>query len=193
MIADIWGGFDPGVIGWVGLSFVALAIFLAAAFAALNGGRQFFGRKPTIDEDFRSQQKTLDKLQQSLAGLAPNEKIHELVSRLGQFATQEQIRALELKLPEYIKREELERCLADLERDFGRQMTEMRSYVHERTHELRSDLQAMQTASDVAREGLHQRVNALVEVTFENRGVLSALTERLEAISGWLRKDPRTP
>lgn len=177
MIADIWSGFDPGVIGWVILSLVALAIFAAALFAALNGGRQFFGRKPTIDEDFRSQQKTLEELRQSLSGLAPNEKITELVSKLGQFATQDQIRKIELALPELIKREELTSCIEKIEREHDQQLKELRAYVHQEVHNLRNDIGGMRLDSTEAREGMHNRMHVFSEVLFEMRGLLIAIRE----------------
>ena len=116
LIADIWDKFPTGFamnIFWFVVCMLSLAVLV---LTALTLWRNYTARKPTIDEDFRSQQKVLEELKRSLAGLAPNEKVTELVNKLSQFATQDQIRKIELALPEMIKREELERCLEKLQR-----------------------------------------------------------------------------
>jgi hypothetical protein len=57
--------------------------------------------------------------------------------------------------------------LAKLELDVQNQLTEMRTFVHK-----------MIESADRGREGIHDRLNALVEVTFEMRGLIRGASER---------------
>lgn len=62
--------------------------------------------------------------------------------------------------------------------DVQNQMKDLRSYVHEEVHKLRDDLQRYWTSSDLARSGIHDRLNAYVEVLYELRGTLNEIREQ---------------
>lgn len=63
-------------------------------------------------------------------------------------------------------------AVAKLEADLQAQMKEMRSYVHEMMHAIRNDISAIAAASDNARDGIHDRLNVIVEVLYRMRGQL---------------------
>ena len=186
-LADIMDRFSPGGIGWAVLGILGSLFAFVLVMSAISGWRNNFSRKPTVDDDFRSHQKVLDDLKTSLSGLAPNEKVNELVKQLGGFATQAQVREIEKQLPELITRIELERCMVKLEVEHDQQIKDLRAYIHEEVHHMRGDMQAAALSSDTYRIGVHSRLNALVEVIFEVRGTLTALSGRIEALSEWER------
>lgn len=50
MIAEILDRFEPSAIGWTVLGVVAFILIVAATFTALNQGRKFFARHPSLSE-----------------------------------------------------------------------------------------------------------------------------------------------
>lgn len=180
-LADPWNVLKPGDL----LTFFAeIGVLVAIAVGVLtiiHLSRVVFGRKPPIADDLRSQKEVLDGLKLSLAGLAPNEKVEELVQRLGAFATQAQLREIELQLPELIKRDELERCLEKIERQQEARLKEFSAYMHDEVHKMRGDIGVVRLEGNEAREGLHRRIESLIKVSFENRGTLNAIQEALRA------------
>lgn len=170
-----WQILDGGdLLKWLAIVAVLLSLFVLA-LQARKLWQENYGRKPGLDDDLRSQKQVLADLKHSLAGLAPNEKVERLIERLGSFATQEQIRAIEIQLPGLINREELERCLGKLERDLDARVKEMSAYVHRAVHDLRGDVNAMRISVESGREGIHDRINLLVEATAGMRGMLEAI------------------
>jgi len=63
-------------------------------------------------------------------------------------------------------------ALLKLETDTAAQLTEMRAYVHQTMHEIRNALTANAASADLAREGIHDRLNVIVEVLYRMRGQL---------------------
>lgn len=179
-LADIWDKFSLTALGWSVLAVIAMLTMTALVLTVLTLWRNYTKRNPPIDDEFRSQQKILDDLRHSLSGLAPNEKVDKLVEKLGNFATREDVIAIEKLLPELIKREELERCLDKIVRDSDAQMKEMRAYVHDEVHKLRNDLQNMDATSQLYRAGVHSRLGSITEVLYEMRGQMRGAAEREE-------------
>ena len=63
-------------------------------------------------------------------------------------------------------------ALLKLETATAAQITEMRAYVHQTMHEIRNTLQAQSNEATAAREGIHDRLNVIVEVLYRMRGQL---------------------
>src|SRR5229473_414134 len=75
---------------------------------------------------------------------------------------------------EFVTKQELK----EHKEDVVNQMKDLRAYVHEQVHQLSNEMQAHWVAADNAREGVHDRINALVKVTYEMRGLIVASGER---------------
>lgn len=170
MIASV---FSNAETEWLvaGLGVLAFLAMLANHVLGVVGkARALYGRKPPFDEDFRTHQKVLDELKLSLAGLAPKEKMDELVKQLGSFATQPQIQRVELEMTEMIKREEFERVMKELENDIQAQIKEQRDYLHRAVDQLHAEIRDQNAATELYRGGMQNRMNVFTEVLFEIRG-----------------------
>lgn len=62
--------------------------------------------------------------------------------------------------------------------DVARQLKEGLSYTHDEVHKLRGEMNTRDLLTEHHREGLHDRINKLVEIAFEMRGKLNTLQPR---------------
>lgn len=159
---------EVGTWFWCGAGFMAFAVLVLTFVEKV---RSVFGRKPTLDDDFQ-------KLRDQLKGLAPSEKVDKLLELYAGAATKTELAAVTSLVADYVRKAEFDREIETLKTDLHNQITEMRAYVHEGIHGLRDDVQAMRSSSELQREGLHDRINTLVEVTYELRGLVNAIADR---------------
>ena len=165
-------GSEIGSLGvWIllGLMAAAFALMLAnQGMLALKNWREMTGRKPPLDDDVASQAVALANLKEELKDMAPAEKVNALIEKLADFVeradfndVRQEVRAIELLLPTFITRKELDLRIDRFE-----------EYQHKSTHALRDEIQANRVQSEARHEGLHNRINVLSEVLFELRGIM---------------------
>jgi hypothetical protein len=156
---------------WVLMAIMAIAFVIWAVnqgMEMLKGWRELTGRKPPLDDTVAKQAEALANLKEELKDMAPAEKVDALIEKLACCVKQqdfkdarEEIRAIELLLPSFITRIELDARIDRFE-----------TYQHESTHKLREEIQANRMVSEAQREGLHNRMNVLTEVLYELRGIM---------------------
>lgn len=74
-------------------------------------------------------------------------------------------------------------ALHKLEADVQAQLKEFRSYLHEQQHEVRDQLHALRTSADAGREGLHGRINSLIELTAHMRGQMDTVLDHSRKVA----------
>jgi hypothetical protein len=163
--------------GATGLGIWILMAIMAVAFVIwgvnqgmemLRGWREMTGRKPPLDDTVAKQAAALENLKEELKDMAPAEKVDALIEKLAHFVersdfndAREEIRAIELLLPTFITRKELDLRIDRFE-----------EYQHKATHALREEIQGNRAVAEAQREGLHNRMNVLTEVLYELRGIM---------------------
>lgn len=162
---------------------VGLMMLYTQVLTAIEKHRAVNGRKPSVDDDLR-------KLAEQLAGLAPSEKVDALVAQLAGAATKSEIAALQLAIAEFVKRSAMDQEIGELRDDVHNQIKEMRSYLHEGVHGLRTDLQGLSMAGEEREKRLSDKLDKHWHELNRERSVSTrGLHERIEAITTKQREE----
>ena len=163
VLADAWQLLKPGdMLTFLACIAVGLFIYNQILEAVLKS-RQAYGRKPTLDEDYRSQQKIVEDLKARLSGLAPQQQVTELVKQLGSFATAQSVRDIEKLLPEFVR-----------QREFDDRLVLLEAHISEGWRDVRREVEDSRRTSEAQREGMHNRMSVIAEVLYDIRGRLRA-------------------
>lgn len=156
--ANFFSGLHQGEFENFLLRIGALLAIGVLVLTFVHRWKEVFGRKPPIDEEMQQHNKTIEKIKEELAELAPNEKLEALIEKLGSFATLTQLAEVRLNSEQNAK--------------------DTRAYAHDAVHTLRNEINARMIAADEAREGMHDRIGVLIEATSEIRGGLNMLLQQ---------------
>jgi len=182
MLADMYDRLTSNTIGLAVVGLILLLSVYVLAIKAVTGTRSAFGRRPPIDEDLAKHNATIEAIKKDLARLAPNEKLEELINRLGTFATLTQ--------------------LAEVKLEFGRQVQDVRAFSHQEIHGIRGvlneynadaklrnerlatveafskshhlELSGVRTLVEDVRKDIHDRINTMADRLGELAGEVRA-------------------
>lgn len=158
-LADVWDALTRNELALGVLLIIGGLTAYILVITAIGKTREFFGRKPPFDQDLAAHAKSVEQIKQELAGLPTNEKLNELVAKLGNFATLTQ--------------------LAEIKVGCGEDLSRLERYAHERIHELAGYISDLQGSSLLRAE----RLSAIESETKTHTRWLTGIDSKIDRLT----------
>jgi methyl-accepting chemotaxis protein len=151
VMADVLDRFTPFAVGWVVFGIIGSLVIFVLIGAAKKTWTESFGKTRPLEDQLSKHSSVLEDLKKSLTGLAPKEKLDELMERLSSFATRDEFLVLEIIIQTFITRKEME----DRFSMFQKQIDDMAAEWRDGIKELRDSVQTISAGNETRGNLLH--------------------------------------